>query len=259
MPTADINGQRINYEVTGNGTPVVLITGFGGDITFWNNLIPLLSNNYKLIMLDNRGAGKTEYNGKFTTDDMTNDILSLMDHLSVFKAHIVGWSMGGCMAQEISLAHPERVISLTLISAYMRRPARSSFMMNTMIRAVREGADIDVLSLALQGMCFPESVFLKREEKGISGSKKPFTSTIDGIDDQMRSVDVYDSRKRISGITVPTLCIHGLSDIMVPPEVGDEITSLIKNCKPYRIPGAGHIINPTAYVKRMTDHFKENE
>jgi pimeloyl-ACP methyl ester carboxylesterase len=258
MPTADINGQSINYKVVGNGTPVVLITGFGGDITFWDNIVPMLSNDHKLIMLDNRGAGKTVYSGKFGTDDLTNDVLSLMDHLSVFKAHIVGWSMGGCMAQEIALAHPERIISLTLISAYMRRPARSSHMMHAAIRAVREGADIDVFSMILQGMCFPESVFLKREEKG-AGSKKPFTSTVDGVADQMKAVDVYDSRGRISGISVPSLCIHGLSDIMVPPEIGDEIASLIKGCKAYRIPGAGHIINPNAYIRRMVEHFKENE
>jgi len=258
MPTADINGQRINYKVVGNGTPVMLITGFGGDISFWNNLIPLISDDRMLIMIDNRGAGKTVYNGSFTTDDLTNDVLGLMDHLSVPKAHIVGWSMGGCMAQELSLAHPERVISLTLISAYMRRPGRSSHMMNTAIRAVREGADIDVLSMILQGMCFPESVFLRREERGTE-KKRPFTATIDGIDDQMKAVDVYDSRGRISGISVPTLCIHGLSDIMVPPEVGDEITSLIKGCEPYRVPAAGHIINPAEYYKRMVEHFKKNE
>ena len=259
MPFADINGQRINYEVTGTGTPVVLITGFAGDITFWNGLVPMLSNNYKVIALDNRGVGRTQYSGKFDTFDLTADILSLMDRLSVFRAHIVGWSMGGCMAQELSLAHPERVISLTLISAYMRRPARSSHMMNNMIRAVKEGADIDVLSAALQGMCLPESVFQKREEKGTTKNKRPFNATIEGIEDQMRIIDTYDSRKRISGISVPTLCIHGLSDIMVPPEIGDEITSLIKGCKAYRIPGAGHTIDPSAYCKRMIEHFRENE
>jgi pimeloyl-ACP methyl ester carboxylesterase len=258
VPAADINGQRINYETVGSGTPVVLITGFGGDISFWNNLIPLMPDNYKLIMIDNRGAGKTVYSGRFTTEDMTNDVLSLMDHLSVFKAHIVGWSMGGCMAKELSLAHPERVISLTLISAYMKRPARSSFMMNAMVRAVKEGASIETLFMILQGLCFPEPVFQKREEKGTSGVKRP-TAAIDGIEDQMRTVDAYDNRKRISGIKVPTLSIHGLSDIMVPPEIGDEIASLISGCKIFRVPGAGHIINPTAYVKRMTEHFKENE
>ncbi|MCL2142663.1 MAG: alpha/beta hydrolase [Methanomassiliicoccaceae archaeon] len=258
MPIADINGQRINYEVKGEGIPVVLITGFGSDMPFWDALLPYL-NNYKVIMLDNRGVGKTKYNGKFTAFDLTDDVLALMDHLSVFRAHIVGWSMGGCMAQELSLRHPERVISLTLISAYMRRPARSSFAMRAAIKAVNEGADMETFAMLLQVMCLSEPIFLRREQKGAAVSKRPFAATIDGISDQMDSVDAYDSRKRIFGISVPTLCIFGLSDIMCPPEIGEEITSLIKGCRPYRVPGAGHIINPAAYHKAMTDHFKENE
>ncbi|MDR2866868.1 MAG: alpha/beta hydrolase [Methanomassiliicoccaceae archaeon] len=259
MPYADINGQRINYEVTGSGTPVVLITGFAADITYWNSLMPLLSDNYKVIAIDNRGGGKTIYSGKFTTDDMVSDIIALMNHLSVFKAHIVGWSMGGCMAQEIALRHPERVISLTLVSAYMRRPSRSSYVMNTMIKAVKQGADLETLFMVMRVMCFPESSFRKKEEKGTLWSKQPCTASIEGIIDQMANVDIYDSRKRISGITVPTLSISGLEDMMVPPSVGEEISSLIKGCRSLKVPGAGHNINHTEYVKRMTEHFKENE
>ena len=258
MPAADINGQRINYEVSGNGTPVILITGYGGDISYWNGLVPMISDNYKVITIDNRGAGKTVYNGKFTIGNLTEDIIALMDHLSVPRAHIVGWSMGGCMAQELSLLYPKRVISLTLISAFMRRPSRSSYIMNAMIKAVREGADIETLSMVMQGMCFPESVFRKREEKKTKENKR-FVTTIGGLTDQMAAIDAYDSRDRISGISVPTLCIHGSEDIMVPPETGNEIASLIKGCIYFQIPGAGHIISPSAYVKRMTEHFRENE
>jgi len=258
MPTADINGQRINYEVTGEGIPVVLITGFVGDISFWDALVPMLSDKYKVITMDNRGAGRTAYRGKFTLQDLSDDVIALMDHLSIFRAHIVGWSMGACMAQEISLKHPERVISLTLISAFMRRPARSSYAMHAAIKAVREGASIETLSMFVQIMCLPESVFLKREEKGVRENKQ-HAAGIDGVIDQLDAVDAYDSRGYISGISVPALCIHGLSDIMVPPDVGDQITSLIKGCRPYRVQGAGHIINPSKYVKTMLDHFKENE
>ncbi|MCL2890547.1 MAG: alpha/beta hydrolase [Methanomassiliicoccaceae archaeon] len=258
MPTAEVNGQRINYEITGNGIPVVLITGFASDMSFWDALTPALSDKYKVITLDNRGAGKTSYNGKFTIYDMADDVVALMDHLSIYKAHIVGWSMGGCMAQEIALKHPERVISLTLVSAYMKRPARSSYVMRTMIKAVAEGARVETLSMVLQVMCFPESVFLKREEKGVR-ENKAYIAGINGITDQLDAVDAYDSREHVSKISVPTLCVIGMSDIMVPPEVGEKIASLIKNSKQYRVPGAGHIINPSTYVRTMLEHLKENE
>ena len=258
MATADINGQKIHYEAIGEGVPVVLIPGMGTGASFWEPLIPLLPG-YKLITLDNRGAGTTKYTGKITISDMTDDIVALMDHLSIFKAHVVGWSMGGCMATEFSIRHPERVISLTLISPYMRRPSRSSYAMFAAMKAVKEGASLDVLSMIVQVMCFPESVFLKRDEKGTRHIVAPFGSTIHGIVDQMEAVDAYDGRKLPARISVPTLWIHGLADIMVPPEMGEEIASQIKNCKHHLVPGAGHIVNPSTYHKAMLQHFRQNE
>jgi len=258
MPTANINGQKINYETKGSGIPVVLIPGMGTDLTFWDPLVPLLPD-HKLIMPDNRGAGKTKYTGKISVSDMTDDIVALLDHLSIFKAHVVGWSMGGCMATEFSIRHPERVISLTLISPYMRRPSRSSYAMLAAMKAVKEGASLDVLSMIVQVMCFPESVFLKRDEKGTRNIVTPFGSTIEGIVDQMEAVDSYDGRKLPSLVSVPTLWIHGLSDIMVPPEMGEDIASQIKDCKRHLVPGAGHIVNPATYHKTMLQHFRQNE
>ena len=258
MPTADINGQKIHYEVKGNGIPVILIPGMGTGASFWDPLVPLLPD-HKLITLDNRGAGTTKYAGKISISDMTDDIVALMDHLSIFKAHVVGWSMGGCMATEFSIRHPERVISLTLISPYMRRPSRSSYAMFAAMKAVKEGASLDVLSMIVQVMCFPESVFQKRDEKGTRNNITPFGSTIQGIIDQMEAVDAYDGRKLPQQISVPTLWIHGLSDIMVPPEMGEEIASQIRNCKRHLVPGAGHIVNPVTYHKAMLDHFRKNE
>ncbi|MDR0198240.1 MAG: alpha/beta hydrolase [Methanomassiliicoccaceae archaeon] len=257
MPIADINGQKIHYEVTGEGTPVVLIAGFATEASYWDVLTQLLPN-HKVITMDNRGVGRTKYKGKFDIFDLTDDLTALLDRLSIFRAHIVGWSMGGCIAQEFTLKHPERVISLTLISPYLRRPSRSSFAMRAAIKAVREGADIETVAMFMQVMCFPEPVFLKKEGKA-EGGRRPFGATIEGVTDQMDAVDSYDSRERVSGISVPALCIHGQSDIMVPPEVGDQIASLIKGCRLYRVPGAGHIINPATYYRTMLDHFKENE
>ncbi|MDD2532875.1 MAG: alpha/beta fold hydrolase, partial [Candidatus Methanomethylophilaceae archaeon] len=127
MPTAEVNGVKLSYSAQGDGEAVVLIGGFGGDINFYRTLIPILAKKYKVIVLDNRGAGATEYNGPFRGQDMVDDVAALLDHLSVYRAHILGWSMGGHIAQEFAIQNPDRTQSLTLVSAYMRRPARSSY------------------------------------------------------------------------------------------------------------------------------------
>ena len=253
MPKADINGIRLNYEVTGNGEPVILLTGFAGAISFWNSMLPLL-DDYKVITMDNRGAGMTEYKGQFDTDDMADDVIALMDHLGIFKAHLLGWSMGSTIAHRIVLRYPERISTLTFVSPYSKRPARSSYVMNAAIRAVKEGADFDVFSLVLNAFCFGESTFTSKEKKG-SKLKLPPSMPIDGIADQMRVVDTYDGRSTIKDIPFPALVIHGTEDVMVPPWIGERIAENIKGSKYIEIPGVGHIVPPSTYVNFFKEHM----
>jgi len=253
IPFADLNGIRLHYSVTGEGEPIVLITGFAGSTAFWNNIIPLLPD-HKLITMDNRGAGLTEYEGAFDTDDLADDIVALMDHLSIAKAHIVSWSMGTTIAHRISLRYPERVSTLTFISPYAKRPARSSYVMNAAIRAVKEGADFDVFSMILNSFCFGESAFTSKEKKN-SKMKLPARADISGIEDQMRSVDSYDGRGQIKDIPFEALVIHGAEDIMVPPWIAEKIASAIKGSRFVIVPGAGHIIPPGLYIDVLKEHI----
>ena len=113
MPKVDLGEVRLNYEVHGEGEPIVLITGLGGEISFWKKYIPQLSKRFKVVVLDNRGAGETEYPPTlFTMRTLADDVASLMAHLGLERYHVLGWSMGGNVAQKIALNHPERVGSL---------------------------------------------------------------------------------------------------------------------------------------------------
>ena len=90
MPYAELNGIRMHYEEEGEGTPVVLVTGFSGDTTFFKQLIPELSQKYRVIVFDNRGAGTTEYPKEgIKAQEFVDDLLALMDHLRVFRAHML--------------------------------------------------------------------------------------------------------------------------------------------------------------------------
>ncbi len=254
MTLVDLNGIRLNYISEGEGEPVVLLTGFSGNTDFWRSLIPMLSSEYRVIAIDNRGAGLTEYKGQFTGDDMVNDVASLLNHLEIFKAHIVGWSMGGHIAQSFALRFPERVRTLSLISAYLYRPSRSSYMMNSMLKCGFENLNADYLMMMVNAFCFTEDFFAKKQADGKT-VPLPKGVSINGLIDQMRVLDAFDTRKTVKNITSPTLEIHGLSDIMVEPKMGDEIVSLIPGCKSYRIPNVGHNIHPALYVEALKEHL----
>ncbi len=257
MPAADVNGVKLSYSVQGDGEAVVLIGGFGGDINFYHALIPTLSRRHKVIVLDNRGAGATEYGGPFRGQDMVDDVSALLDHLSVYRAHILGWSMGGHIAQEFAIQNPDRTQSLTLVSAYMRRPARSSYFMNGIVKAASEGADTDYIGMMINAFCFTTDYFETKESRG-SGISVPKNVNVNGLLHQLSALDEFDTRSRAKMIRSPTLSIHGLDDIMVEPKLGDELADQVDGCRRLRIPGVGHIIKPSLYSDAFMEHIARN-
>lgn len=245
MPKVDLNGARINYEVVGEGEPLVLITGLGGEIAFWKKYIPILSKRHKVIVLDNRGAGETEYPPTlFTMRTLADDIINLLDHLGIERSHVLGWSMGGNVAQEIAIHYGERVGSLILMSTYARRPERSAFAIDTMIRTVDEGATFDSLMELMQSWCLPEDYFKKlalskpARRRGNGDGHR----AAEGFRAQKLALDLFDSHDKLEDVLCPTFIMHGDEDIMVAPHFAVEMKDLIVDAELEWVPGAGHII-----------------
>jgi len=114
---ADVNGVKLCYEVFGEGYPLFLIHGFGAKKESWIAQIPDLSKHFKVIRLDNRGAGKSDRpDADYTMEVFADDINGLMDHLGIEKANIAGWSLGGMIVQNFVLKYPERVNKIILIN-----------------------------------------------------------------------------------------------------------------------------------------------
>jgi pimeloyl-ACP methyl ester carboxylesterase len=245
MPIAKLNGVRLSYSVTGSGDPLVLLAGFGSSMAFWNDVVSDASGRFTVITLDNRGSGETEYDGPFTIDDMADDVAELLKKLSFEKAHVLGWSMGSQVAQSLAIRYPDKVSTLALVSSYLRRPERSSFMFHGMIEAAREGMPLRYLSVPLKAMCLPERYFATRKRS----AAEDFGYSIDGLEDQMRAVDLYSTEDHAHMIMAPTLSIHGSEDYMVPLEFGDALADRIRDCTMIRLRGEGHNIMPSKYME----------
>lgn len=121
LKDADIGRYTLRYLDVGQGTPVVLIHGLAGDHSAWLAQVEALRANYRVIAFDNRGAGaSTQVDEPVSTADLADDTLRLMDCLGVERAHVVGRSMGGAVAQHVALKAPERVLSLALCASFAR-------------------------------------------------------------------------------------------------------------------------------------------
>ena len=114
---ADVNCIKICYEILGEGAPVFLIHGFGVTKEEWIGQFIPLSKYFKVIRFDNRGSGKSDHpNHPYTMKIFADDLKGLMEAIGISKAHVVGWSVGGMLAQEFAINYPEKLDKLVLIN-----------------------------------------------------------------------------------------------------------------------------------------------
>lgn len=257
MPCAKVNGIRLHYERTGTGDPIILLTGFGGDSGFWRKASEILSKEYDVITLDNRGSGNTEYNGSFSITDLAEDVVALIEHLDLKNVSVLGWSMGSHIAMRIALSSKIELKTLVLVSSYLFRPARSDYILSSMMDAVEDGAPIEVLARVMNCMCYTEEFFerMARDNKEI---RLPKLSDVKGLRHQLNAVNGSDLTKFSKDIRVPTLVIHGDKDIMVDHHEGAELADNIPNCEFLTINGAGHLIPAEQYIPAAMDFIKKN-
>ena len=115
---AEINGVKIWYAVFGQGQPVLLLHGGLANSNYWGNLVPALSNDYQVVVMDSRGHGRSSRSSEpLGYDLMASDVLALMDFLKLDKAAIIGWSDGAIIGLDIAIHHPERLTKLFAFAA----------------------------------------------------------------------------------------------------------------------------------------------
>jgi len=258
MPKIRVGDAVIHYHVQGEGEPLLLITGFSGDLYNWKKAIPLLSPSYKVIIFDNRGSGHTEApDTEFTMAQMADDAAGLLDALDIDRAHVLGWSMGGNVAQELVFRRPEKVASLILMSTYTYEPNRARFAIDAMIHSVREGASMDTFQTMMQTWCSTEAFFRGKVSVCELGEDCDI-NVLNGFSRQKRALDAFDSREKLHLITMPTLVVHGEEDIMVPLYFGQKLAAGIAGAEFEVIPGAGHFLPPKGYVPLVMDFLAKH-
>jgi pimeloyl-ACP methyl ester carboxylesterase len=239
MPLARLNDIRISYRVEGKGDPLVMIMGFTAGRSGWARQTPFFRKCYRVITFDNRGAGKSDKPaGPYSTRMMADDTVRLMDLLGIEKAHILGMSMGGMIAQELAINYPQRVMKLVLASTYARRDETSG-------DAVEEARFLRLTpeqrTTAMVGLAFNKP-FYRFAFSLIAGVMTRFTKASDraGTEGQSEACVRHDALERLSQITAPTLVIVGTEDRLIKPVSSDVIAARIPNTKLVRIEGGSH-------------------
>jgi 3-oxoadipate enol-lactonase len=245
MPYATAaDGTRLHYHLTGRpGTPPALfIQGLGADKHLWDLQRFGLAWSYRMLALDNRGAGRSDKpHGPYSLAQMADDAVAVLDHAGVDTAHVVGASMGGAIAQILALTHPSRVRSLTLAcTACRNHPWRRELLASWATTTAEHGMGT-MTREAARWVIGPRSFRRLMPAIGwlgplaLGGPVHGFAAQVEAIlstDDALAT--------ELAAIDVPTLVVVGNQDILTPRGDSEELAAMIPTAELVVISGAAH-------------------
>jgi pimeloyl-ACP methyl ester carboxylesterase len=237
---------ELSYERSGSGPPLLAIMGMSGTALHWGEpFLAELRESFDVIAYDHRGVGESSrLDGELTIAQLAEDAHGLLAALEIDAAHVLGISMGGMVAQELALAHPESVLTLTLGCTYCggegsahAAPEVIQRLFEAMSsgdreRAIRAGWEINVSAQkAAEEDAY--ATFLEIAQRR--------AVAVPVVMAQAQAILAHDTRERLGRLTMPTLVLHGTEDQMLPVQNGRLIASLIPDAQLEIFDGVGHL------------------
>jgi pimeloyl-ACP methyl ester carboxylesterase len=233
MPTLKVNDISMNYEIHGQGEPLVLIGGLGTDISVYRKMIHQLSEKCKVLAFDNRGAGLTDKpDTPYTIEMMADDTAALMASAGIERATVLGTSLGGRIAMALALRHPQRVSKLILTSTFASQPEK------------KLPKSYHAIKLATGWL----SIFRKRTQ--------PYYAFVH----QLEASRKFICSDRLGEIRARTLILHGKKDKIAPFQLAEELHSGISGSKliPFQGGHAFSLMERELFIKEVCDFLTES-
>ena len=257
MSWTSVGDIRIYWEVCGQGKPLLLISGVSGGTWTWEESIEVWSQHFRVIVFDNMGAGRSSNPDRpYTIEEMADHAAAVLDAAGEKHANVMGFSMGGMIAQELALRHPNRVHRLVLGCTHcggsVRIPpnpeAIQKFVDNTGL-SPEEIIDKNLTLLVTPQFQKSGSKVLKQyRDRQLRAPFQPDYALMR----QLKAIEGFDTCKRINTIQVPTMILMAEHDLLVPPENGRILADLIPGAVEKFFADSGHLI----YLERAQDFYE---
>jgi len=248
MPKVKVNDIEMYYEIHGEGTPLLLIRGWGSSSQRWSpNLLKALSQQHKLIIFDNRGTGRTSKpDTKYSIEQMADDASMLLDQINIPKAHIVGFSMGGMIAQRLSINYPEKTDGLVIACSHpggdvAPSPPKVYEVIEMMISPPGGMSQRELWKKVMPLYSTPEHLE-KHGESMLDAMLNSKTIPTPGyvMRRQLDAILEFSSVDELHMIKAPTLVMHGEKDAWIPVENSKVMAEKIPNAKLMLLDKSGH-------------------
>ena len=254
MPKMKSNDISVYYRIEGQGEPLVLIHGLGGDHTSFDEpLKPHFLERFQVITLDLPGHGRSSRpRGEYTVRLFSKHVKRLMDKLKITPAAVVGISMGGAVAMHLAGTYPAKVRQLVLIDTWARCDAAARACFLEWIEASRESRRV-LQKIVLIRTATAEFIAAHPEFLDFFEEVWP-TNFGDAFRKSCRACISHDATDILDKIKAPTLIMAGDRDILAPPRLSRQLSKKIKNSRLRIIKGGGHVPwldNPEACIKQL--------
>jgi pimeloyl-ACP methyl ester carboxylesterase len=272
MPTATARDIELYYEEHGSGDPLLCIMGFATDSTGWLLQTPAFAERHRTIVFDNRGVGRsTKPTGAYTIHEMADDAVGLLDYLDIDRAHVLGLSMGGMIAQELVLRHPHRVRGLVLAATFPEPDVATEesrkILFTQMGGSITEAGEMKIDFTALNPLSFFQHMLplvfsdtfiqndLPKLMQMFSGSLQ-YGFSIEAILGQMQAIMAHKATDRLAQVKAPALVLTGDADRLISPANSDVLARAIPGARLVRVPGGTHGFNvemPDVFNRTVLD------
>lgn len=262
MPILNIKNAKFYYELHGEGEPLVLIGGLKADHTAWLPVLESLEKQYKVLIFDNRGAGRTVDSGEpFSVETMADDVIQLVKSLELNKPHIVGHSLGGAVAQVIANKYPDYVSSVALCNTFEKFNDIAKNVFSHTLKLHRAGeSQANIMDSIVSWVFSP--AFLNSEIIEIirkSSNENPYPQSLSGYERQLQALCDFDSRSWIQSINVPVLVIGSEDDKVATLAESHELAKNISGSTFVNIPTghASQVEKPEMFIEALSNFYNE--
>jgi 3-oxoadipate enol-lactonase len=243
----------LSYVSDGPAAAPTLLLGpsMGCTVAMWEPQVPVLSRHLRVVRFDHRGHGGSPVPpGPYTVEDLGRDVLALMDHLGLERAHYAGLSLGGMVGLWLAAHAPERIRRLALLCTAAHLPPAQGWLDRA--AAVRSGGMAAVADAVLARWFTPTIADVEEYHAML------LATPADGYAACCEAIATLDLRPVLAGITAPTLVIAGAEDPATPPEVGRQLAAAVPGARFELVAGAAHLANverPEVVTELLATHF----
>ncbi len=263
MPNIQVNDVDMYYEIHGQGFPLLLISGLSFDVSSWIGQVDAFTKSYQVFLIDNRGAGRSRApDYPYTTAMMAEDCIEFLKTQNITKAHVVGHSLGGAIAQQMALKNSALIDKLVLFATFAEHYSRTEFVLQSMGKLIDSNLDINALIKNMLPWNYSSNFFanpMMVEKIVESIAAYPYLQQPLDFKNQLNACVTHDVAAKLHQIKNKTLVLVGEDDILTPPTVAKVIADNIPDARMQVLPHLCHsanIENPVVFNEAVLNFLR---